>query len=120
LRTEIASRVATGRRVQSDFHYELKGMTSQELERIRTAAATKFEQLKKLFALGTSGDFQEALDSTTKTVVNLDGALELYVAACWDTSIENYSDIQQVVWSLVVKFFDDDSHLAVGLDAEDF
>ena len=120
LRSEIALRVATGRRVQSDFHYELKGMTFQELERIRTAAVTKFEQLKKLFELGSSGDFQEALESITKTVVNLDGALELYVAACWDTSIENHSDIQPVVWSLVVKFFDDDSHLAVGLDAEDF
>lgn len=119
LRNEIALRVGSGRSVKSDFHYNLKGMTTKELERIRARAVTKFEDLKQLFAHGTSGDFQEALTAITNTVVDLDAALELYVAACWDTYIQNYGDIQQVTWSLVCKYMDDDSYLLEGIDADD-
>lgn len=120
LSTEIALRVDTGRSVQSDFKYDLKGMNLKELERVRTRAVDNFDQLKALFTEGPAGDFQTALEAITKTVVNLDGALELYVAACWNKNIDHYSDIHLVLWDLVCKYMDDSSYLAAGLTEDDF
>lgn len=119
LKTEIALRVGTGRSVQSDFSYDLKGMTLKELERVRTRAVTKFDRLKNLFTIGAR-DFQAALDEITKSVVNLDGALELYVAACWDSNSDYYRDIQPILWDLVCKYMDDSSSQTVGMTEDDF
>lgn len=119
LQQEILLRVKAGRSVSSDFQYDLKGLNAKELDRIHFRARDKANKLKSLFSAGPSDSFRTELDAIRDSVVNLDGAIELYVAACWDRDFEHYGDIQPVVWGWVCKYMDDESDQLAGLTEED-
>jgi hypothetical protein len=119
LQQEISLRVNSDRRVSSDFHYDLKGLNTKELQRIHTRARDTTKKLKALLISPPVKGFEHELDAVKKYVVNLDSAIELYVAACWDRDFEHYEEIHLIAWDLVSKFMDDESDQQVGLTEDD-
>jgi hypothetical protein len=119
LQQEITMRVNSDRRVSSDFHYDLKGLNTKELQQIHSRARDTANKLKALLITEPVSGFQSELDAVKNFVVNLDSAIELYVAACWDRNFRHYEEIHAIAWDLVSKYMDDESDHQVGLTEDD-